>query len=245
MSSRIFISILVLLTVPNLSLCAQDFEADSIYYTPIPKVKPEESRKGEQAKRPNPFAEVPGRYNNQRQVYRILLQRPGRDSDRMQRLYFRKGSFISQRQQFTVSPLAINSGLAVVSGLIPIWIGKRCPSLRVSVGTYWARRTLMRCFFSSTMDLHYPGERNIYGKLAQTGVDGGQMVYGMAGMRIKYYDLRLSFSIGGKVQALSSYFETPNYYFDVNGNPIQGTSSRTTIEETMKRFAVTITIGWK
>jgi hypothetical protein len=79
----------------------------------------------------------------------------------------------------------------------------------------------------------------------ETSVDGGQMFYGMAGFRLKYYDLRIAFTVGGKVQQVSTEFQSPTWYLDVNGNPIQGTSSRSVIDETMKRLAIGVTIGWR
>jgi len=246
MNSRIFISILVLLTVHNLSLSAQDFEADSIYYTPIPKVKPEESRKGEQTKRPNPFAASAAMGDT------II-------SDKFIEYFFnvQVGALIGCSD--CISEKEVSFTVSTVHG---ITVGEK---FRVGGGfgydSYLSWQT-MPIFGSLSWDLLGTKNTNAlflqfnYGfalpwrtehlwEVGQTSVDGGQMVYGMAGMRIKYYDLRLSFTIGGKVQALSSYFETPNYYIDVNGNPVQGTSSKTSIEETMKRFAVTMTIGWK
>jgi hypothetical protein len=244
MNSRIFISILVLLTVPNLSLCAQDFEADSIYYTPIPKVKPGESRKVEPAKRPNPFAEAPG---------------DSTISDKFIEYFFNVqvgaligcSDCISEKEvSFTASTV---HGITVgdkfrLGGGIGFDSYLDWQTMPIFASLSWdllGTKNTNALFLQFNYGFALPWRTEHLWEVQQTGVDGGQMVYGMAGMRFKYHDLRLSFSIGGKVQALSSYFETPNYYVDINGNPVQGTSSKTSIEETMKRLAVTITIGWK
>jgi len=244
MNSRIFISILVLLTVHNLTICAQDFEADSIYYTPIPKVKPDPSGKDEQVRRANPFAEVPGDSTASNKYIQYFFN-------------VQVGSLIGCSD--CISEKEVSFTASTVHG---ITVGDK---FRLGGGlgfdSYMDWQT-MPVFASLSWDLL--GTRNTnalflqfnYGfalpwrtehllEVGATGVDGGQMVYGMAGMRLKYHDLRISFSIGGKVQAVSSYFETPNFYWDVNGNPIQGTSTKTTIEETMKRLALTMSIGWK
>ena len=71
------------------------------------------------------------------------------------------------------------------------------------------------------------------------------MVHGMAGFRMKYYDMRIAFTIGGKFQSVSTYFETPSFYYDSNGMLVQGNPSRTTIQESMSRFVMAISIGWK
>ena len=256
MNSRIHIVLIVLLVANSLTVCAQDFDADSIYYTPIPKVNPaEQSRKSnysvddeslEQPRKPNPFATG-------------LVSSDSVISEQFVGYFFnvQVGSLIGCSD--CIAEKEVSFTASTVHG---ITIGKK---LRVGGGvgfdSYYGWQTVP--FFGS-VSFDLLGSKNTnaffiqcnYGwsspwrtekawEVMQTSVEGGQMFYGMAGVRLKYYDLRLSFTLGGKVQEVYSYFDSPTYYYDINGNPISGTSSRTTIAETMKRFAATVTIGWK
>jgi hypothetical protein len=256
MNSRTYTCIIVLLVASSTMLCAQDFDADSIFYTPIPKVKEVEKSKRrsysvededfEQARRPNPFAVG-------------LVQSDSVISEKFIGYFFnvQVGSLIGCTD--CIAEKEVSFTASTVHG---ITIGKK---LRVGGGlgfdSYYGWQTVP--FFGSvSWDLLGSKNTNAlfiqcnYGwsspwrtekawEYMQSSVDGGQMFYGMAGVRLKYYDLRLSFSVGGKVQQVYSYFDTPTFYYDINGNLISGTSSRTTIAETMKRLAVTVTIGWK
>ncbi|HMG90337.1 MAG TPA: hypothetical protein VK589_09755 [Chryseolinea sp.] len=252
MNSRIHTGIIVLLVANSITLCAQDFDADSIYYTPIPKVNSvEQSKRGspsveETTRPPNPFAVG-------------LVLDDSVTSERFVEYFFnvQVGSLIGCSD--CISEKEVSFTASTVHG---ITVGEK---FRVGGGlgfdSYYGWQTVP--FFGSiSWDLLGTKNTNAlflqcnYGwsspwrtekawEYGMTSVDGGQMFYGMAGVRLKYYDLRLSFTVGGKVQQVSSYFDSPTFYYDVNGNPISGTSSRTTIAETMKRFAMTITIGWK
>lgn len=220
---------------------AQDFDADSVYYTPIPKVKPTEA-KGKKKY----FAEDPTLSDSTANARRIE--------------YFfnvQLGTLIGCSDCVAGKEVTFTS--STVHG---ITLGKK---FRVGGGvgfdSYYDWQT-MPVFGSASWDIF--GTKNTtalfvqlnYGwsmpwrteklwEYGETGLNGGQMVYGMAGLRLKYYDLRISFTLGGKYQSVSTYFETPSFYYDPNGNLVPGKPSRTTIEETMRRFAVAVTIGWK
>jgi len=254
MNSRIFAGIFFLLIVHNISLCAQDFDADSIYYTPIPKVKP-----GEQTKRGGSDPQYIDQTGNPQPFAGGLSRRDTLTSDKFIEYFF----------NVQVGPLigcddcASNKEVSFTTSTVHgITIGEK---FRVGGGlgfdSYYYWQTLP-IFASTSWDLLGTKNTNAlfiqfnYGwsspwrtdqalEYGQTSVHGGQMFYGMAGLRLKYYDLRLGVTIGGKVQQVSTSLDTPFFYYDIYGNLIQGRSTTTTIKETMSRFAVGITIGWK
>lgn len=236
------LTVTIALLILHRVVSAQDFDADSIYYTPIPKVKPTE----ETAKK-RPFVEDP------------TLANDSASNTRFVEYFFNVqiGTLIGCSDCISGKEVTLTS--STVHG---VTIGKK---FRVGGGmgfdSYYDWQT-MPIFASASWDIIGTKNTNAffvqfdYGwsqpwrtekmfEFGETGVKGGPMAYGMAGLRIKYYDLRISISLGGKYQGVSTYFETPSYYYDQNGNLVPGKPSRTTIEETMRRFAVAITIGWK
>lgn len=77
------------------------------------------------------------------------------------------------------------------------------------------------------------------------GADGGR-TYGLnLGYRIKYHDLRVSFALGLKAQNVLSYYEYPTYYISITGRQVEGNPSTQVIEEELRRFQLTMAIGWK
>ena len=76
-------------------------------------------------------------------------------------------------------------------------------------------------------------------------VDGGRMVSTQLGYRLKYYDLRISLSVGTKYQRVSANYEFPTYYYTEEGLWVQGSSSTRTIQESMNRLMFSLTVGWK
>ncbi len=76
-------------------------------------------------------------------------------------------------------------------------------------------------------------------------VNGGRMVSTQVGYRIKYHDLKISLGIGSKYQRVSASYEYPAFYYDFIGTPRRGTSSITTLTESISRLALMMSIGWK
>lgn len=76
-------------------------------------------------------------------------------------------------------------------------------------------------------------------------VDGGRMVSTQIGYRLKYHDLRVSLSVGTKYQRILANYEIPTYYYTEEGLTVQGTSSTRTIQESMNRLMFSLTVGWK
>jgi hypothetical protein len=70
-------------------------------------------------------------------------------------------------------------------------------------------------------------------------------LYGFAiGYRAHYHQMTYSFGLGRKSQHVTTYYEYPTYYWRF-GNYVQGEPSRKTVENTLNRFMLFFTIGWK
>ena len=278
---RIVASIIVLLNLYTVAF-AQDFDADSIYYTPIKKVKSKSSEKGkstEQIKRHYPtrdpqapssefdgdsiyYTPIPLEQLPELEERRNPFQEDPADSAKRSRFvdYFfnlQVGTLVGCSDCITDKEVTFTA--STVHG---VTLGKK---FRIGGGigfdSYYGWKT-MPLFGSASFDvlgtknssaifvqvnygwsLPWRNENELnYGTL---DVDGGQMLYGMAGLRMKYHDMRISFTLGGKYQSVTSYFEVPTIYYDVYGLPYEGASSKTTIVETMRRLAFGVTIGWK
>lgn len=78
-----------------------------------------------------------------------------------------------------------------------------------------------------------------------TNVEGGRMVSPQIGYRVKYHDIKISLSVGTKFQRVYTYFETPSYYYLDDGTVMQGSPNKTTIKESMNRLMFALTVGWK
>jgi hypothetical protein len=190
-NTRIVITIAVLLTL-NTVANGQDFDADSIYYTPIPKGKlPEPEKKR------SPFQEAP------------TLPGDSAKSGRLVGYFFnlQVGSLIGCDDCIAEKEVTITA--STVHG---VTIGNK---FRIGGGigfdSYYHWET-MPLFGSVSWDVL--GTKNTtalfvqvnYGwampwrtekawEFGSTGVEGGQMVYGMAGLRLKYHDMRISFTM--------------------------------------------------
>lgn len=240
-NTRIVTSIIVLLALHSIAQ-AQDYDADSIYYTPIPKGK-----YAEPVKRPSPFKEVE--------------TQPGDSAtrDRFIQYFFnvQVGSLIGcddclqdKEVTFTASTVhgvTIGDKFRVGGGIgFDSYYGwQTMPTFASISWDLLGTRNTSALFIQFNYGFAIPWRTEKLWDYGVTNVEGGPMAYGMAGFRLKYHDMRISFTLGGKFQSLSSYYETPTFYYDVNGVPVQGASSKTTITESIKRLALGVTIGWK
>ena len=273
------ISIIVLLNLHTVA-SAQDFDADSIYYTPIPKGKSSEKGKSTQpVKRRYPtrdlqapssefdcdsiyYTPIPIEELWEPETKRNPFQEDPADSAKRSRFidYFfnlQLGSLVGCSDCITDKEVTFTA--STVHG---VTVGKK---LRIGGGigfdSYYGWKT-MPLFGSASFDVFgtksssaflvqvnygwsVPWRKEQEWNTGSTDVDGGQMLYGMAGLRLKYHDMRISFTLGGKYQSVTTYFEVPTMYYDAYGIPFQGASSKTTIVETMRRLAFGVTIGWK
>lgn len=241
MNIRIVTTLIVLLTL-CITTRAQDFDADSIYYTPIPKVKSPEP-----VKKISPFAESPAQAGDTTLKKRFVD-------------YFfnlQVGSLIGcddciSEKEVTISASTVHGATIGEKFRIGGGIGfdsyYNWQTMPIFASASWdvlGTRNTNALFLQFNYGWSMPWRTEKTWEYGETGVNGGQMVHGMAGFRLKYYDMRISFTLGGKYQSVSTYFETPTWYYDNNGNLVEGRSSRTTIEESLRRFSMAVTIGWK
>ncbi len=77
-------------------------------------------------------------------------------------------------------------------------------------------------------------------------IDGGRMVSTLAGFRIRYHDLKIAIGIGSKYQLIKASYQYPSYYYDFRGMPIiGGTPNSTTLRQGLNRVAITMSVGWR
>lgn len=69
-----------------------------------------------------------------------------------------------------------------------------------------------------------------------TGTDGGRMMNAQIGYRIKYHDLKISLAAGTKLQRLYTYVEYSSGY---------ATPNKMTTKYDMQRLMISLAIGWK
>lgn len=222
------------------SVQAQDFDADSIYYTPIPKTAAE-VQYVEQQQRKRVFADTISSQKFIQYFFNVAL-----------------GPLVGCSDCISNKEVTITS-----STTHGITVGKKFRTgLGFGIDAYYQWVT-MPLFGSVSFDVF--GTRNTNAlfvrvdlgysaawRMAEssdftaTGVDGGRMLDLAAGYRIKYHDMTISMSFGVKYQNVSYFFETPSYYYTWDGVLMQGASpNRTTVNEDMSRFMTTIAIGWK
>jgi hypothetical protein len=76
-------------------------------------------------------------------------------------------------------------------------------------------------------------------------VTGQRMVSTLIGFRIRYYDLRISMGVGSKYQRISASYQYPSYQYDIRGLPVEGSPNITTLRESINRLSLMMSIGWK
>lgn len=73
---------------------------------------------------------------------------------------------------------------------------------------------------------------------------GGKMYNALIGYRIKYHKLKIGLSVGSKFQQVYAYYEYPTYYYTVEGIIMEGSPTKKTIQKDMKRLILSLVIGW-
>jgi len=229
--------ILVGLMLIAQAIHAQNFDADSVYYTPIPKT-----------------VESVSKETSPRMIFRDTVQ-----NDKLIQYFFnvQAGPMIGCKECEKGKEVTFTS--STVHG---ITVGKKLRTgLGVGFDSYYSWQTLP-LFGSASWDVI--GTRNTQALFVQfnygwskpwrkqtawentpTGVDGGRMISTQIGYRIKYHDMRISLAAGSKFQRVYTYYETPSYYYLEDGTMVQGPSNRTTIKADMRRLMISMTIGWK
>jgi len=74
---------------------------------------------------------------------------------------------------------------------------------------------------------------------------GGQMTAVHIGYRFRYHDVQFALLVGAKKQYVFSYYEYPTVYVGPNGELIEGTPSRMSVKQTMDRLIISLSVGWK
>ena len=216
---------LLFINVPSF---AQDYSGDSVFYTPISKIK----------KKSPTSALDQGRWIN----YFFTLQ---------------TGALIGCKDCSQVSDVSFTT--STVHG---VTIGRK---LRIGAGfgfdSYTDWQTLP-IFGAVSWDLignknsnalfvqwNYGGAKAWMNKTAQEygykDSSGGRTTSVQLGYRIKYYDLRISFSLGLRSQQVSSYNEYPTFYRGPTGQLVAGTPSSKTNSEELNRLQFSMTLGWR
>lgn len=215
-------------------MLGQDFEADSIFYTHIPK---------KIETKPAP-----------RKIFRDTLQNDQRIG------YFfnvQSGAMIGCNDcEFSKE---VTFSAATTHG---ITIGRKLRTgIGIGFDSYF-EWTTMPIFGSLSWDLL--GTKNTQALFVQanygwsnswikksewiagsTSVDGGAMASALVGYRVKYYDVKISLAIGTKFQRVYRYYEYPTFYFLPDGTMVEGSPNKTTIKEELNRLMISLIVGWK
>lgn len=218
----------------GITAIAQNFDSDSVYYSPIQKATSKQTQRLQKV-------QEDVRANSKKFSYFFTLQ---------------TGALIGCKECSFGREISFSS--ATVHG---VTIGRK---LRVGAGlgfdTYQNWQTVP-LFGSVSWDLFGNKNKNAlflqfnYGwakamaNMATLSyyqdVDGGRMVSTQVGYRIRYHDLKIAFGIGSKYQRVSASYGYPSYYYDFVGTLVPGNFSRTTLRESMNRLSLMISIGWK
>jgi len=222
-------SLLVFATV----VCkAQDYAADSVYYSPIPKTEI-----GKQKKKGITTEEI---QMDKKLTYFFTIQ---------------SGALIGCKDCSFKKEVSFSA-----STIHGVTIGRK---LRIGAGigfdTYQNWQT-MPLFGSVSWDLFGNRNKNAFfvqfnygwAKAWASGltnnyfqkIEGGRMVSTLAGYRVKYHDLRLSFGIGYKYQSVAASYQYPRYYYDYIGRFAADANSYR-LQESMNRLSLTMIFGWK
>jgi len=87
-----------------------------------------------------------------------------------------------------------------------------------------------------------PALKDVYGFKK---IDGGETFSAMIGYRIAYGDVRLAILAGYRHQDVKVYNEYLTYYYFNYAAPSGYTSNSQTLSESMNRFVVSMSVGWR
>jgi len=238
---RVKLSFLVLsLSIFIGSVRAQDFDADSIYYTPIPKT-PLEIQLAERQLPKALFVDTVSNENFIQYFFNVSLGP----------LVGCNGCLENKEVTITTSTLhgitlgkKFRTGVGI--GLDSYYQWVTMPLFGSASFDVFGTRNTHALFVRFDLGYSVPWRKAQPWDFGATGVDGGKMLNLMVGYRIRYHDMTISMSMGGKFQNVSYFIETPSYYYTWDGILVEGSSPhRTTVSQEMSRFMTTIAIGWK
>lgn len=226
------LGIFILMVSATVMALAQDFDSDSIYYTPIEKFP---NHNLEEEKLPV--------VTDQNKVSYFFFIQSGALVGCKDCTFKREISFSTS----TVHGITLGNKLRIGAG--------------IGLDTYQNWQTLP-IFGSISWDLFGNKNKNAlfiqfnYGwaKARENKytfanyqiIDGGSMISTQVGYRIRYHDLRIALGVGSKYQKVSASYQYPSYYYDyINNRSIEGDLNTVTLRESLKRFSLMMAIGWK
>lgn len=241
MSVRCVFLLIILVCSGSLAI-GQDFEADSVFYTPIAK---------KTGSKPTPKKIFRDTVENSRRIEYFFNVQSGALIGKAPSGDLIGCTDCGESKEITFSTATIHG----------ITIGKKLRTgLGIGFDSYSDWKTLP-LFGSVSWDLL--GTKNTHALFIQanygwskpwrvksgwdnpTSVEGGQMASAQIGYRIKYHDATISLAVGPKTQRVYRYFEYPTYYYLSDGTMVEGTPSKTTIKEDLGRFMISLSVGWK
>jgi hypothetical protein len=87
--------------------------------------------------------------------------------------------------------------------------------------------------------------RNSQNEYGYKKVEGGKAINTQLGYRVRYHDVRFSFSIGTKLQEVTSFYEYPTYYYTFNGQSALGAPSSKSLLQELNRLQFSLSVGWR
>ena len=226
------------------SVGAQDFDADSIYYTPIPKTAAEIQL----AERQQPKAVFKDTVSGEKFIQYFFNFSLGPLIGCTDCLGNKEVTFTTSTTHGITVGKKFRTGLGI--GYDSYYRWNTMPLFASASWDVFGTRNTNALFVRFDVGYAVPRRKeepwDYGGGGSTTGVNGGRMLTLMVGYKIKYHDMTISMSVGGKFQNVSYYVETPSYYYTWEGILVEGTSPhRTTVSEEMSRFMTTVAIGWK
>jgi hypothetical protein len=225
---RRFILLVSVLSIYGYHLMAQDYLSDSVYYTPIPK-------------RSNKSPAPKGR-DTLRASYFFTIQTGSligcKDCNEGKEV-----SFTSSIIQGVSIGKKLRLGGGVGYDTYVDW--QTVPIFVVASWDLFGNRNTNALYFQFGYGWAKPWMNKISQEYGFKDVRGGSMINLQLGYRINYYNLRITFVAGTKLQQVSSYYEYPSYYPSVTGRWVPGEPGTKIIEEELMRIQFMMGIGWK
>lgn len=217
------------------TLPGQDFDGDSVYYTPIPKSYGL-SKKNKTVRHTN-FQDT---ILIRRHVYFLSLQTGAlvgcsSCSD---------GKDVSFTFSF-VNGITIGEKIRAGIGLgFDSYVGwQTLPAFTSLSWDVFGNKDRNALFIQFTYGISKGWNQKSYQGYGFERAEGGRMFAPQLGYRMKYRDLNLSLAVGAKLQRVFSFYEYPTGNW-VNGENQPGTS-KSTIKQDMSRLMITMAVGWR
>lgn len=217
------------------SVRAQDFDADSIYYTPLAR----------------PTTPAPTVERN------VKVFRDTTKSGKFAGYYFDLGMGMLTGCKDCMTGTEFTFSAATTHG---VTLGKKT---RVGIGAGFDNYVgwkALPLFGSVSYDL--AGTKNTHAIFVQTQYGygwvwrqlqpfeqaeqkGGPVFAALMGYRVRYHDLRISLSAGFKQQLATTAFLFDTWHPNEKGEMVKGTPNRTTVETKLGRAVFTLAFSWR